>query len=419
MDGMFNLCLFDLDNTLVRTEDLEQIRLDGKNDQSADYKKKLKGEYASREDRNIYEPHILEEIREKYPKLKFGVFTRSPKSYASTVLKLAYPGFDWDVVVAYEDVNRTKPYGDGIHVAMDKLGLKNLSKVAMVGDQDSDVRAAYNAGVAVVLDTTSWGSSRNYDNWNALNHIPDAVIGGPSELLKVLDNLPKFQPFLEKLMAEDKETTEPRRFDKIGKFIPRQIGGDNTAYQIFTAGRSFANYESLSERKKWHLLTASIHDNKDADTFPEEWVESIYFFIRKTYPFLMFGGNLVVSVVPHRPGRKPRLENLLTQLSSYISSNAFSGSNRISFEPELLAYKEGVRSNSNDHLKANERFANVRDHLFVNKPEVAQGKKVLVIDDVCTTGSSLIYAGLYLSEAGSGEVTRLAISMNVGNVLNG
>ncbi|MBZ9960609.1 hypothetical protein LB550_20140 [Mesorhizobium sp. BR1-1-14] len=39
------------------------------------------------------------------------------------------------------------------------------------------------------------------------------------------------------------------------------------------------------------------------------------------------------------------------------------------------------------------------------------------MDDVCTTGSSLIYAGLYLSAAGSGEVTCLAISMNIGDVL--
>jgi predicted amidophosphoribosyltransferase len=42
---------------------------------------------------------------------------------------------------------------------------------------------------------------------------------------------------------------------------------------------------------------------------------------------------------------------------------------------------------------------------------------VLVIDDVCTTGASLIYAGKFLKDAGSGEVTRLAVSMNIGNVL--
>lgn len=417
---MLKLCLFDLDDTLVRTGDLEKIRIAGKNNNTKEYKEKLKSEYGKNGYRVIYSKEILEKIRKENADLKLGVFTRSPRSYALTVLGLAYPDFDWDVVIAYEDVKRTKPYGEGIHAAMDKMGLKYLSQVVLVGDQDSDVRAAYNAGVAVVLDTTSWGASRSYDNWNALNHIPDAEIDSPDELLAVLNNLSKFQPFLEKLLAEGKERTEPRRFDRIGKFIPKQVGGDKTAYPIFTCGRSFANYESLSERKKWHKLTASIHDNKDADAFPEEWVESIYFFIRKTYPLLMFGGSLVVSVVPHRPGRKPRLENLLTQLNTYIAANAFPGSNRISVEPELLAYKEGVRSNSNDHLSANDRFANVRDHLFVKRPEkVAQGQKVLVIDDVCTTGSSLIYAGLYLLQAGSGEVTRLAIAMNVGNVLNG
>lgn len=109
------------------------------------------------------------------------------------------------------------------------------------------------------------------------------------------------------------------------------------------------------------------------------------------------------------------MENLLVQLKEHVSSHPFSGSDHISFEPDLLAYKEGVLSQHNDKLGLLGRFTNVRDHLFVQKPlAVAGWKHVLVIDDVCTTGATLFYAGRRLKEARSGDVTNLAVAMNIG-----
>jgi hypothetical protein len=334
------------------------------------------------------------------------------------VLGCAYPKFEWDVLVAYEDVKKTKPHGMGIHQAMDAFGLERLDHVLMVGDQDIDIRAAYNAGVAVVLDTSTWASDRSYDNWNSLARIPDAIIDDPEDLQSVLKNLSKYQPDLERLLAGAEEFVKPRRYDRVGKFIPKSVAQDKTSYPVFVCGRSFAGYDSISEREKWHKLSKSIHENKESNEFPEEWIKSIYGFIRKKYPELAFSGGLVVSVIPHRPGRIPRLENLLVQVKAYVASHPFLGSERVTFESELLAYHDGVLSNHKLHLTAHERFENVRSHLHVNKPgAVAPKKQVLIIDDVCTTGASLIYAGKFLQEAGSGEVTRLAISMSIGNVL--
>ena len=77
-----------------------------------------------------------------------------------------------------------------------------------------------------------------------------------------------------------------------------------------------------------------------------------------------------------------------------------------------------MRSHSKEHLGSVEQITNVRDYLFVNSKQVLAGRKrVLVIDDVCTTGASLRYAGKYLVDAGAGDVTRLSLAMNVGNVL--
>ena len=61
---------------------------------------------------------------------------------------------------------------------------------------------------------------------------------------------------------------------------------------------------------------------------------------------------------------------------------------------------------------------NVRDHLIVHeKAVVAKGGHFLIIDDVSTTGSTLIYADKYLKEAGATLVTCFSIAMNVSNVL--
>jgi HAD superfamily hydrolase (TIGR01509 family) len=415
---MFKLCLFDLDDTLVRTDDLDEIRSLGKGNDTKDYRTKVAQAFHSRKNREVYSEEQLDQIRNEFPDIKLGVFTRSPRAYAQTVLQHAYPLYEWDVVVAYEDVKRTKPHGEGIVAAMDKFNLKLLDQVIMIGDQDSDIRSAYNAGVPVILDKTTWGKNRTNDNWNALGRIPDAIISGPGELLDVLRKLPKYQPDLERLLAGENDSIAPRRYDRVGKFIPKTIIEDKTAYQVHSCGRSFSGYDSISEREKWHALSKSIQKNKDSEVFPEEWMRSIYGFVRSKYPEIIYSGSLVVSVVPHRPERVPRLEHLLVQLRAYFEEKAFIGLKRISFEPELLAYKEGVKSNHKEHLNGVDRFLNVGQHLFVNKPDLVKNRKrVLVIDDVCTTGASLIYAGKVLQAAGSGEVVRLAIAMNIGNVL--
>lgn len=417
---MFLLCLFDLDQTLLETDDLEKVREAGKNDNSKEYRDKLIGAIKSKSDRYIYSKETVLEVREKNPDMKIGIFTRSPRSYASLILQEAYPEITWDVIVAYEDVEHTKPHGDGIYKAMDLCGVprKYLPMVVLVGDGDADIRAAYHAGCVAVLDRSSWVGRKTSDNWRALGHIPDVIIDSPEEIIDVLAGYKPYLPELEMLLYKfNKPAAEPR-FDRVNKFIPREFGGDTKAFPIYCCGRSFSGYQSLKWRKNWHKLTKSIHDQKDADIFPDEWVAAVRRFIRTNTLFLVLGGELIVSVVPHRPARKARLEAFLTQLAASFEADPLKGKGRVSFIPDLLAYKAGVRSNSNDRLSPAERFANVRDHLFVNQPDVAKrARMILIIDDVSTTGASLIYAKKYLEEAGAREVKCLSIAMNVSNVI--
>jgi phosphoglycolate phosphatase-like HAD superfamily hydrolase len=411
---VFKICLFDLDQTLLWTDDLKEIREAGKRVDSPEYRAALTQAFTQKSDRQIYSEALLVQIRAQFPELKVVVFTRSPRSYASVVLQLAYPNFGWDLVVAYEDVQHTKPYGDGIDVAMQKFKITMLDQVLLVGDSDSDVRSAYHAGCMVTLDKGKWPDKRGNEHWNALGHIPDAIIAKPEELVDVLANANGFLPELERLLVDAPREGAPR-FERINHFIPRSIGGTTTPFPIYVAGRSFAGYESLKWRRKWHLLTSAIKEQKDADVFPEEWVEAVFTFINTELPFVKFAGNLTITAIPHRPGRKPRLQTFVSQLAASELASKFR-KNALSFAPDLLAYKDGVRSNSNDHLGRDERFVNVRDHLFVQRPELVTSQ-VLVLDDVTTTGSTLIYAKKYLELAGARSVTCLSLAKNISDVL--
>lgn len=415
---MFELCLFDLDDTLLRTSDMDELRRSGKNVDTEDYKRKVITMYYGRENRHLYPESYLLNLRKESPQTKFGIFTRSPTAYAHTLLQLAYPNFPWDVSITFESVKRTKPFGDGVREAMRRLNIETPQKVVLIGDGDNDIRAAYNAGISVILDKSSWGARYSSDNWRALNHMPDAMIELPTSLSTYLGELTTFRPDLERRLVGGRETPGGPRFDRIGKFIPRDVGGDKTAYQVYTCGRSFSNYASLLERRNWHALSQSIQDNKNSSVFPESWVLSIKSFIGKHFHYPEFGPSVVITVIPHRPGRKARLEMMLMQLQDAFFKEPAFAAGKMRFEPTLLAYKDGVRSHSKEYLTASQRFANVRDHLYVQKPNIVEdGKRVLVIDDVCTTGASLIYAGVRLEEAGASDVTRLSIAMNVGDVL--
>ena len=413
---MLKLCLFDLDDTLLRTTELKDIREEGVEDTGPEYVQRLTAAVGNPVPRYLYSPDSLARIRTEFPKLKLGVFTRAPRAYVDTVLRLAFPKVDWDVVIAYEDVRRTKPFRDGIWRAMDATGVQYINHVALVGDSDADVRSAYHAGVYAVLDQRGWPQKRERDHWNAIGHMPDAEIKTDAELMEFLRNPLMFVPEMEWRLEQPGKERGRVRFDKVNKFIPDSAGGDKTAYPVVACGRFFTKYRSLDSRRDWHELTKSIKANKASESFPDAWVRTVGFYIRTYLVPQLFASGHIITVVPHRPERPPRLEHFLAQLEGSFAND--SARNKLQFVPDLLGYKDGVKSQSGEFLSHHDRFVNVRDHLEVRRPELlAKGRTVLVIDDVTTTGATLIYAKKYLADKGAGTVTCLALAMTVSDVL--
>ena len=408
---MLELCLFDLDNTLVKTDDLKEVREASKNNCDPDHLAHLNAAIRLYPQRRIYEHLFLQELRARFPQLKLGVFTRAPRSYAKEVLEWAYPNFDWDVIVAYEDVSPTKPYGNGVHKAMEALGVEYLNKVALIGDSDSDVKAAYNAGCLAAVDKRSWPSHMLPEHWKARDLIPDGIIESPQDVLDFIqDHLP-FLPNLERLL-EGGAPQRGRRYEKVGYWAV----ADTRRYAISVAGRCISNHRSVQFLREGHALSESIERNKESTTFPQAWLETIRNFIQITFCTIFRQTEVVVTVVPHRPSRQPRLELLLNQLAEYLAINPI---NRVTVTcvPNLLTYTAGVKSNHNEFLTREQRFENVRNHLVLNRPELANAQKAyLVIDDVVTTGASLIYSQKRLEEAGAFNVHLLGLGKNVGDL---
>ncbi len=412
---MFDICLFDLDDTLIITSDLEDIRRQGLNNDTDEYREELIERLEENENRVRYTQELLDSIRTEVPGIKLGVFTRSPRAYVETVLEWAYPDYLWDITIAFEDVRYTKPNGEGIDTAMRAFQVQYLDRVALVGDSDVDIRSAYHAGVIAILDRGSWPDRLESPHWNALSWIPDAVINQPRQIISALSNITSRLPTLEAGLESEGDYFS-NRFDRSNYFIPAALGGGRTAFPVHHLGRHFAGYDSLRYRVQWHKLTNSIHQNKDSETFPQEWINSIINFIERHYPFINLAGNLIITCIPARPGRPHRLQHLLNQLETEIEGTDLS--RNIQFRPNLLAYTDGVQSNSREHLSREQRFQNIRDHLIVNQPgSIPHNTSILVIDDVVTSGATLVYSKLYLENQATCTVTCLAIAKNISKAI--
>ncbi|MFC7459213.1 HAD hydrolase-like protein [Hydrogenophaga defluvii] len=407
------LCLFDLDNTLLRTSDLEPFRgRDNVGVTSAVYTQKLReaafGPNASK--RHLYTAEQLIALRTRFPGMRWGVFTRSPRHYANTLLDFGYPEIKWDIVIGYEDVRNTKPHPDGIWIAARETDVDSVDKIALIGDEKVDVVCAFRAGCWSFIDQTTW-EPRTSEHWWALERVPDALFRGADELANLLEAPLLGAPELEYLLANEELDGRRQRIDQINHFFPRFLGGGYVPIKIM--GRLFGDHVDIQHRRNSHLLTQQIHALKEAATFPEIWVKAIQRFLNAE---TRAGGEVLVTVIPFKPGRKPRLESLLAQVEkSYRPPEiSFRRPATVEFLADVLAFRNGAVSSHGHHLNADERFANVGENLYVKRPLDIKGKHVIVIDDVVTSGATLLWANRYLIQAGAKRVSCMSLSKAIG-----
>lgn len=114
-------------------------------------------------------------------------------------------------------------------------------------------------------------------------------------------------------------------------------------------------------------------------------------------------GFILVPIPLHKKKLKIRgfnqAEELAKELSKFLKTPIF--------EDVLIKIKQ---TPAQVELKKEERLKNIKGSFFCQKPEVAKGRKILLVDDIFTTGSTLEEGSLTLKSAGAKEVWGIVIA---------
>lgn len=415
---MFELVIFDLDNTLALTDDLESFRgASHLGVQDEKYTSRLTAEIKKKQ-RRLLSSEFFEELEEAIPNLKLAVFTKSPRSYACTVLNEVYPDVEWESIVAFEDVKKTKPAPDGIYLAAEVCDVKDREVVVMVGDDFGDVEAAYHAGVRVILAELH-GAPPNYE---ARKRIPDASVIKQKTLVEAILDISKKLPVLERLV-EGVEASNGffGRVCRAGHFPPRAVEETKRPLQVISLGRLFTEHKSIKPRREWHELTNAIVRYKNADNFPLKWAECIRDAINEQIKAHREKGGLrnlfkifevVITTAPSKKGRPPRMENFLVQIESTLEVSPLPNCT-VEVLTDLFEFSHEAKSHHGEHLTMVQRYENVRDCLSVTNEAGFDNKLVFLIDDVVTTGATLYYMDKYSREYGAEEVFCISLAHTI------
>lgn len=417
----FDLVLFDLDDTLLPSGHLERFRgRNNLNNEDLNYISLLKLEASKLG--YLITPDEIKSLVEMFPSLKIGVFTRAPKNYAKVLLSACYPEVSWDCLIAFEDVQgRTKPLPTGIFQAVEELKLEELSRVLVIGDQSSDLLAGYQAGATVVLFTKGWGGDWNSrdnpnrrENYFAKELMPDARVSRFSDILEIISKPERYYPALEAWCSiEVDERNFPLRIDTRNHFNNSLNQGAQASWVVTNAlGRYFptgGNHRyDFSRREENHETTKVILRAKDGFPYPDEWVECIKKYIEYVSgDLLLHGCDVVVTIIPSSgiSVGANRLKEFIERVSLRINIE------RVVFDPEIIKFKPGVLSNKT--LSQADRFINVENHMQICDAIDLDGKAVIVLDDVVTSGATLYYADRYLKAAGAYKVVCVALTQTI------
>jgi ComF family protein len=116
-----------------------------------------------------------------------------------------------------------------------------------------------------------------------------------------------------------------------------------------------------------------------------------------------WGDGLMIPVPLHKVRRRERGYNQSELLCEGLNTH-------LGFEicPEVLIRRR--KTSSQTFLSAEERQENVRNAFQVRRPKTVEGRRVILVDDVCTTGATINSCASSLLEAGAREVVGLALA---------
>lgn len=392
-----NTVIFDFDNTIANTTSLEGIR-------KSQAWSSLSAE--AMVEVSVYPKALELLVALKAAGVRMAIVTNSPAQYLQAVLNHLRITDYFDVLVTYTDVgvDGKKPSPAGINLALEKLGIQPSLDIAYVGDDRIDYEAAYKAGVLPVMPT--WADPISVST-------PPAIEMSSSMLLEFANNSQDFKLMAERC-ADLGILRKPSREHYILALDESASVVSSTRQMVgICLGRYFSrNSEITAPLHSNHSLSRQIAEKEEGDfVIPQAWVDMLVHVILKSPAFLFEDGRGfdLVTVIPAKLGKDPRLERLLEMVADNLTSQGSS----ITFDAAIFYYLDDAKSQKTLMRTEREDEAVRSLHLASGKVSKIQGQRVLIIDDVVTTGATLRRARTLLKENGAASCYGLAIAKTV------
>ncbi|MBS7782151.1 HAD-IIIC family phosphatase [Providencia stuartii] len=397
MTNTVEAILFDLDNTLINTNSSQEYRESTNNQPLTDEQLSTTKLYPKTKT-------ILDKLKQN--NITLGIVTNSPRRYALDILEHHNIKDFFDTIVTYNEVGADgmRPSPKGINLALSNLKLNSNNNILFIGDDAKDINASYAAGIKPLAP--AWASKE------FIGQMPAAMISTQC-LTEELNNYNHID-----LIADRCANFNTFDIDKKWLFfIPMNKDGKIGAIKkdeidFICLGRYFSQKNKLTAKiHEQHTLSKEIYKKETDPKYvaPEYWVELLSFFIDKTPEYLFNDKEKfdIITVIPAKKGNNKRLENLLTRLSRH-SKNP-----KTAYISDLFYFSEGAKSLKT--LGRDEREREIKKNLNFNPKyaSIIENAKILIIDDVITTGSTLKGAKLLLEKMQPQRVLSIALAKTV------
>lgn len=337
---------------------------------------------------------LLEALQEQVP---LGVLTKMPSGHLNVVLETLFPRVRWSALLTSDDLEPRVPHPDGLELMAERFGLSDISELVYIGDGADDTEAAFHAGATIGLAT--W----YHTDQQGFRLLPDAVLPNLSALQPFLAAPAQFFPPLESSQSSRHAGT-PKSMIFRSISVSRPGGG---TLSVNVLGRYFARTRAVRHLHNRHGFSQGIARKDEEGEFavPEAWLPVLRALIGHMAKRHQVDA---VTVIPAKRGRDPRLERLLGQIQDGLGG-AWSGD----YLPSLLRFKPDAQRVR--YAGFEERYRRAAAGLDVVGG--VTGRRVLVIDDVLTTGATLAVAQDKLLSAGAIQVMPFALTATIGDRL--